>query len=132
MSDFIDTDPEMQLQRLKKALEDIYLAPEEAPSNTLREIAERALAELPIPPYAYHDGFKRTLGRMAYEAKTMGQRFITTLKEFVTLSGGPKDIAHNFVDIFVETIRPGVYLIGHVLALGVLALVVGALAGMVL
>lgn len=89
---------------------------------------ERAETPEKAPPYVGKDGIERNIVRIRWE---FGQALValgSTLKDLVTLKGGPKNIAHNYVDCFVEPLRACPYALGHVLA--IVALVAMVFGGM--
>lgn len=66
-------------------------------------------------PYEGYDGIERDIRRMAYEGRLVAAALTTTIKEFVTLKGGWRDIGHNYVDIFNEPLKGTSFFWAHIL-----------------
>jgi hypothetical protein len=67
-----------------------------------------------MKPYENKDGLARDLARMAYEGRLVASAFTITLFDFLVIRGGWREIGHNYVDIFVESLRAGPYFWGHI------------------
>jgi hypothetical protein len=68
-----------------------------------------------MKPYEGKDGLARDLARMKYEAGKVGEQAFYRTRDMLTLRGGWRRIGHNYVDIFVETLRAGPYFWGHII-----------------
>lgn len=78
-------------------------------------------------PYEGKDGIKRDVARIGYELGQGFKIFGITFWEFITLKGGVRNILHNYVDIWVETLRATPYALGHLLAIFVPVVVIYSL-----